>query len=94
MKQFIKDCDVDNLTFRRIKKHDHGYIDGGRYAFYVKQGNKRILVHMVGLPLKQVRYIQPNKQNIWHYPRLYVDGSSWVWYYALSQVNKFFNGED
>ncbi|MET9402659.1 hypothetical protein [Kitasatospora sp. NPDC002965] len=38
---------------------------------------------MPGLSLDQVRWMNEPDQNIWNYPRLFVDGSSWVWWYAL-----------
>jgi len=60
--------------------------DDGRYQFSVwKTGkeNNAVLIEMPGLPLEEVRYIKPSEQNIWNFPRLYVDDSSWIWLYAL-----------
>jgi hypothetical protein len=39
---------------------------------------------MPGLPVEQVRYMGESGQNIWDFPRLYVDDSSWIWEFALS----------
>lgn len=37
---------------------------------------------MPGLPLDKVRYVKGEKRSILEFPRLYVDGSSWIWYIA------------
>ncbi|MFF3848019.1 hypothetical protein [Streptomyces sp. NPDC002328] len=56
----------------------------GRYAFTIAMADGRsIEIQMPGLPVDQVRFIDGDSQNIWHFPRLYVDGSSWVWKFAL-----------
>jgi len=39
---------------------------------------------MPGLPLDLVRYTGENGQNIWNFPRLYLDDSSWVWKFAAN----------
>jgi hypothetical protein len=58
--------------------------DEGRFGWRLYFGAGRsVEIEMPGLPLAQVRYIDPAEQNIWDFPRLYVDGSSWVWCYAL-----------
>jgi hypothetical protein len=61
--------------------------DEGRFAFDVidKHGVART-VDMPGLPLERVRYVDKATQNIWDFPRLYVDGSSWVWMFAVRQL--------
>jgi hypothetical protein len=48
-------------------------------------GNKAEVL-MPGLLLSQVRYTGDGYQNIWDYPRLYVDGDSWVWKYAIEVI--------
>ena len=60
----------------------------GRFLFDVEvelhDGKKFSLeVEMPGLPLDKVRFIGAPEQNIWDFPRLYVDGSSWVWKYSF-----------
>lgn len=54
----------------------------GRYGFLVN-GTE---VLMPGLPLEEVRWLRLPEQNIWDFPRLYIDGSSWVWYYAINAL--------
>jgi hypothetical protein len=80
MEQFIKDSIASR--FERDEKEDYGE---GRYSFNVfsdDHPNHQINVQMPGLPLENVRYLGLDSQNIWHFPRLYVDHSSWVWMYA------------
>ena len=45
---------------------------------------RTIEIQMPGLPVDRVRFLDEDGQNIWDFPRLYVDDSSWVWKYALS----------
>lgn len=40
-------------------------------------------VDMPGLSLESVRWMDEPGQDIWDFPRLYVDGSSWVWMFAV-----------
>jgi hypothetical protein len=60
--------------------------DDGRYGYLLTMGDARkIEIDMPGLPLDQVRYMDTEGQDIWDFPRLYVDGSSWIWMFALGQ---------
>ncbi len=61
-----------------------GLEDEGRYSFVVTVDGITREIEMPGIPLDQVRWLNEPEQNIWDFPRLYVDGSSWVWKYALS----------
>jgi hypothetical protein len=45
---------------------------------------RSIEIQMPGLPVERVRYMGETGQNIWDFPRLYVDDSSWIWQFALS----------
>lgn len=82
MRQFITDARVDGLYLRRAAEKDYGE---GRFAFLVlRDGYDQIIeIQMPGIPLEKVRFTGAEDQNIWHYPRLYKDGSSWVWQYAV-----------
>jgi hypothetical protein len=72
--------DVDGCN--RVPYADYGE---GRYAFTLAMTDGRTVeVQMPGLPVDRVRFTDGEDQNIWDFPRLYVDGSSWVWKYALS----------
>ncbi|MFF0139708.1 hypothetical protein ACFYRN_25045 [Streptomyces sp. NPDC005227] len=57
----------------------------GRFAFNLTtEDGRTIAVQMPGLPVERVRWLGEEGQNIWDFPRLYVDDSSWVWQFALS----------
>lgn len=77
MEQFIKDAKA--VRFERKPKWD----EDGRFGFKVYREKTTFEVLMPGLPLEQVRYMGTPGQNIWNYPRLYVDGGSWVWLLAI-----------
>ena len=61
-------------------------LNDGRFRFTLLERGygESCVVDMPGLPLDQVRFTGDGDQNIRDFPRLYVNGSSWVWCYALS----------
>lgn len=63
--------------------------DEGRWPFQIqhRDGDCSHEVDMPGWPVDQVRWLGPDSGSIWNFPRLYVDGSSWVWKYALSVLS-------
>lgn len=81
-----------HLGWTRVPHLDYG---AGRYAFQLVTINsfRTCEIQMPGLPLDQVQWT-PGK-NPWHFPRLYVDGSSWLWSFALDSAwRALFEGED
>jgi hypothetical protein len=63
--------------------------DEGRFTFTIRNHrDEDVEIEMPGLALDQVRYMGEPGQDIWDFPRLYVDGSSWVWKYAISAVQR------
>ena len=76
--------------YDRAPEADEG---DGRFAFVVRCADRTCLVDMPGLPLERVRYLGTENQNIWHYPRLYVDGGSWVWKYAMDDLHRVLCGD-
>ena len=80
MKHYITDCSDYDWKFIRIPSEDYGE---GRYAYLVWADNKCHEIQMPGLALSQVRFMNEDNQDIWDFPRLYVDGDSWVWAFAL-----------
>ncbi|HEY7822669.1 MAG TPA: hypothetical protein VIG24_07555 [Acidimicrobiia bacterium] len=58
-------------------------VGDGRWEYRLVVDGEYHEVEMPGLPLHQVRFIGTPDQNPWDFPRLYVDGSSWLWEYAL-----------
>lgn len=93
MKHFLVDCGVKGLHFVRIPELDFtgDYFDG-RFVFLIWRGTRCHEIRMPGLPLERVRYTSNDLRNIWDFPRLYVDGSSWVWCYALLDGESFNDG--
>ena len=89
IKHFITDCNIKDLNWIRIPEFDYNKQDGdGRFAFLIWKNGFCHEIQMPGIPLEQVRYMFSD-QNIWDYPRLYVDNSSWVWKYALLDETDF-----
>lgn len=90
IQQFAVDLNMPGIKIRRRKKADYG---DGRFAFVLTNSLYKVEIQMPGLPLEKVRYINSETQNIWHFPRLYVDDSSWVWLFALSCARALLNGD-
>jgi hypothetical protein len=83
IKAFAKDLEgEDGVT--RVDVGDADAERDGRYVFLVTVDGKKHEVEMPGLPLRQVNYGAEADDDIWDFPRLYVDGSSWVWPFALN----------
>lgn len=63
--------------------------DDGRYPFTLRVvGRVRpVEVDMPGLPLERVRYTGA-PQDPFAFPRLYVDGSSWLWCIAVNILKR------
>ncbi|MEH0657685.1 hypothetical protein QA860_08060 [Streptomyces stelliscabiei] len=69
-------------TFTRRPADDYG---NGRYAYDVHlDDDTSVQVQMPGLPVDQVRWLGAEGQDIWDFPRLYVDDGSWIWFFALN----------
>ena len=84
VKQFIADLGINgNYEFVKVE-------DDGRHTYKVWDENHNHEIEMPAIPLENVRYLGVEGQRIFDFPRLYVDGSSWVWKYAL---NVCFNDE-
>lgn len=91
IRQLIEDIGVPDVTYHRDEEHDYG---DGRYCFVLQHGDRESEIQMPGIPVDRVRFLGANGQNIWHFPRLYVDGSSWVWKYAINCAKADLIGED
>lgn len=84
MSQFMQDCDVKDMRYTRSAERDDSE---GRFGFDLyREGDPLVVkVQMPGLPLERVRYMGETG-NPWNFPRLYVDGSSWLWEFAIEIV--------
>lgn len=58
----------------------------GRWAFELRYAGAKSIVGMPGCSLARVRYMGRDNQNIWDFPRLYVDGFSLAWLYAVDAI--------
>lgn len=66
--------------------------DDGRYAWVLSSGNQAVEIQMPGVALDTVRYTGEEGQNIWAYPRVLVNGSSWVWLFAVHSAADVLSG--
>lgn len=82
MCQLIIDAEITGARVRRKSKLD----DRGRFGFRVVYADQSWDIEMPGLPLERVRF-QPGLDP-WQFPRLYVDGSSWLWEFAVSIMKR------
>jgi hypothetical protein len=83
MRAFIRDVGGEGLSFA----YQSPPADG-RFTFSLSRGPHTVQVEIPGLALARVRYMGTEGQNIWHFPRLYIDGDSWVWLYAINAARR------
>lgn len=96
MPQLLRDAGIPDAVWTPEPAHDYDneYHDG-RFAFVLTRDGRSAEVQMPGRPLDEVRYLDQKNQNIWDYPRLYVDDSSWVWLFAVRILRRELgDGED
>lgn len=80
LRQLIEDSGQNGISYKRIPGED----GGGRFAFELSSDNHdfTITVDMPGCDLEVVRASKP-----FYSPRLYVNGSSWLWGFALTFID-------
>lgn len=88
--RLLEDADLEKAESTRAPDSD---AEDGRYGFLVTLDGEECAIEVPGIPLEAVRYIG-GRQNIWDFPRLYVDGTSWVWKYAVPALRRGLLGED
>lgn len=77
-RELFPDLKAPKINLKYLTKQD------GRYKFKLIRGIRKTHVEMPGLPLNQVQY--QRGLNPWNFPRLYVNGSSWLWEFAVGQA--------
>ena len=86
MEAFVADATLElgrAITFNAIP---YGK-EGGRWFFHVTDSRGPVHeVGMPGVPLARVRYLREEGQQPWDYERVWVDGYSWLWIYAVGAV--------
>lgn len=83
--QLVRDVDLEGITCQRDVFKDYGK---GRFAYQLSCAKRTVEVQMPGCPLNSVRFLGEQGQNIFDFPRLYLDGSSVVWKYAVGIIQK------
>jgi hypothetical protein len=87
---FVEDLGISGVSIQREPRSD----EKGRFGFVLTLNDMRVEMEMPGIPLENVRYLGIPGQNIWDFPRLFVDGSSWVWKFAIAVTVERFTGRD
>jgi len=77
-KQIAKDLGLTDKNWKRDKSRDD---KDGWYGFIFNGKGGKISVDIPGINSKRVCKSEP-----WYSPRLYVDGSSWLYGYALEFI--------
>lgn len=80
---FIKELDMKDPPVS-VTMRSPGHDGTGRYQFDLHRGIRSADVDMPGLPLDEVRCTEDSMPR--GCPRLYVDGNSWWWCYALDMA--------
>ena len=102
MKVFYEEIRAQHCVITRNPNEDFdGYYnfqielthDDPHYQSHQESNLAPLSIDMPGLPLDKVHYTGAEGQNIWHFQRLYVDGSSWVWEFAINCSNHWYNNE-
>ncbi len=82
--QFVEDLDIAKVKVKRDKKGDND----GWYGFTLKSKHAKISVLMPGLPLDYMRPAPGASKESIGFQRLYVEGNSWLWRFALEIARK------
>lgn len=91
MVQLVQDVGLTGMTYRRDSSKDYGK---GRFAYQLNHNQRDMEVQMPGRSLESVRYLGEEDQNIWDFPRLHVDGGSWVWEFAVNVIRQTYKNPD
>lgn len=90
IERFIMDIGIALVDWQRESQMD----SDGRFGFTLFYDLHHVEIEMPGCELSGVRYIEAEGQNVWRFPRLYVDGSSWIWSIAVDIARGVLNGEN
>lgn len=89
--QLVKDLGLEGVTYQRDAPKDYGE---GRFAYQLSFEKKNVEVQMPGWPLERVRFLDKADQDVFDFPRLYVDGGSWLWQYAIDIIKDTYEHPD
>ena len=91
IEQLLKEVHLGDIKSLRDPSADYG---DGRFAYQLIYNQRVVEVQMPGLPLEKVRFLDKKGENVFEFPRLYVNGSSWLWKYAVSSVKDYLENPD
>lgn len=88
MQIFVEDISTQYMYDRdeKIDIEDMNVEESGRCIFVLHANGRESEVYMPGLSLDELRFLGTDRQSAWDFTRLYVDGSSWLWKYAVHMV--------
>ncbi|MGV8910155.1 MAG: hypothetical protein ACOH1Y_14335 [Propionicimonas sp.] len=86
MEQFLADIVAQGgaAQVASYMLHDDGDTAGGGFTYLVIADGIEYEVEMPGLPLALVKYGAGPGQRQFNFPRLHVDGNSWLWPSAVN----------
>jgi len=88
IRAFVKEAAPGASVIRCARQDYDASMGDGRFAFILKYNDLQCEIQMPGLPLGRVRFLGTDGQNAWGFPRLYVDGNSWLWCFAVMQARE------
>lgn len=94
MRMLVADINSEHrVEWLHDSNNDYGE---GRYCFLLLDYDNHTFheIQMPGTPLSKVRYMQEEGQNIWDFPRLYIDDGSWIWFVAVDILKREFSKEE
>lgn len=89
MHVLLADIGLSNVRMRYRSRDT----DGGRYGFRLFFQSRTCDIQMPGLPIERVRWMD-HTQNIFDFPRLYINGSSWIWKIGIDIAREFLLGNE
>ena len=83
--KYVADCGLYGITVMRSPQEDRG----GRFGFLLCKNNMSHEILMPGLTLARVRFMGEENQSPFNFPRIYVNGSSWLWCFGMLSENDY-----
>ena len=95
--QLCVEAGLQRYCIERHAAGDAGYRGpDGRFGFrvHVPGCNQPCPLRIPGVPLPLLAYRGEPGQKIFNFPRLYLDGGSWVWLFAVDLLRSFFANQE
>jgi len=97
LQQFVSELGIA-VELEHVKYlHGHHHPDNdpsrtGRWCWILRANGRQVEIDMPGAPPNKVQL--RDGDNAWHFYRLYVNGSSWLWPYALTMARVCLTDEE